>query len=196
MTTGAIAVVSVTSSFLTPRPPLILPKHSPLSLSTSRHPHFAEASTSLSKMAAFNSDDLVFNGRADASRSQSRPGAKSIDLIFEHAAADRMSTKKLVEQLKSTDGGIAPGTRMRQSLWINRFDGLRTAWVQDLTYSFTGGNVTRFFAAIMHASVAHPLSRASADLKTAKLSLHSDKTAPQRSSVVRGLTVLDRKSVV
>ena len=60
-------------------------------------------------MAAFNSDDLVFNGRADASRSQSRPGAKSIDLIFEHAAADRMSTKKLVEQLKSTDGGIAPG---------------------------------------------------------------------------------------
>lgn len=190
MTTGAIAVVSVTSSFLTPRPPLILPKRSPLSLSTSIHPHFAEALTFFSKMTAFDSDDLVSSDRPGASRSQSRPDAKSIDLIFGHAAADRMSTKKLVKQLESTDGGVVPGTRMRQSLWINRLDGLRTAWVQDLTYPFTGGNVIRVFAAIMHAYVAHPLSRASADLKTAKLSLHRDKTVRQNSSVVRGLTVL------
>ena len=112
-------------------------------------------------MVAFNSDDLEFSDRPDASPSQSsRPGARSTEQIFEHAAADRVSTKKLVKQLTFTDGGVAPTTRMRQSLWSNHFDGMRIAWGQDLTKSFTGENIIRFFVATVRTYVIHPQSGA------------------------------------
>jgi len=112
-------------------------------------------------MVAFNPDDPVFSDCPGAIPSQSsRPGVRSIEQIFQHAAADRVSTGKLVKRLRFTDGGVAPNTRMRQSLWINRFDIMRTAWGQDLTNSFTGEDIILFFAATMRTYIVHPRSGA------------------------------------
>lgn len=80
-------------------------------------------------MDDYNSDDLVFSDREE-SPSRSRIGERSVRLIFENAAADRVATKKLVRQLQFTDGGISPGIRMNQSLWVKRLDSMRTAWGQ------------------------------------------------------------------
>lgn len=103
-------------------------------------------------MAAFNSDGLDFSDRED-SPSHARVGAKSIQLIFEHAAADRVTSKKIVKQLKFSDGGIAPGTRLSQSLWMNRFDSLWTAWGQDVTQPYNIDDIIRFFVAIIRKSL-------------------------------------------
>jgi hypothetical protein len=102
-------------------------------------------------MADFDSDDLDFSDREE-SPSRSRIGQKSVQLIFEHAAADRVATKKLVRQLQFTDGGIAPKSRINQSLWVKRLDSMRTAWGQNTSEPFSGEDLIRFFAAILRKS--------------------------------------------
>jgi len=117
----------------------------------------------ISKMADFDSDDLVFSDPAEPSPSRARIGEKSIQRIFQDATADRVTTKKLVKQLQYSDGGIAPGTRYLQTLWVRRFESARQAWGQDINKPYGSDDLIRFFAAIIRkpniSSASHTLGR-------------------------------------
>ena len=111
-------------------------------------------------MADYDSDDLEFSDPPEPSPSLARVGAKSIQRIFEDAASDRVSTKKLVRQLQFLDGGISPSSRFMQTLWVRRLESLRQAWGQDINKPYSGDDLIRFFAAIMRKSkTSYPRSR-------------------------------------
>ena len=97
----------------------------------------------------FNSDDLVFSDPPEPSPFRARVGEKSIQRIFEDAASDRVSTKKVVKQLQFLDGGIAPTTVLSRALWVRRLESLRQAWGQDVNKPYSGDDLIRFFTAII-----------------------------------------------
>jgi hypothetical protein len=103
-------------------------------------------------MADFNSDDLIFSDGHQSSPSRAGIGAKSIQRIFEDAASDRRTSKKVVKQLKFTHGGQSPAARVQQTLWVRRLESLRQAWNQNVDEPFTGDDLIRFFAAIIRES--------------------------------------------
>ena len=63
-------------------------------------------------MADFDSDDLQFS-EVELPERNSKAGQKSIDQIFDRAAADRISSKRVVKQLQFGRG--APSTRAHQT---------------------------------------------------------------------------------
>ncbi|TKA38536.1 hypothetical protein B0A54_09471 [Friedmanniomyces endolithicus] len=66
-------------------------------------------------MANNNSDDLVFSDPPSSPSRNSRAGEKSIGQICEHAAADRISSKRTVKQLQFGRGVLT--SRRYQHLW-------------------------------------------------------------------------------
>jgi hypothetical protein len=96
----------------------------------------------------FNSSEVEFEPRAVDPR-YLRAGQKSIDAIIAGATADRLSTKRTVQQLQFGTTG-APGTRYLQNLWVNRFNAFRQESLrQNTTTLFTGDDLIRFFDAII-----------------------------------------------
>jgi len=110
-------------------------------------------------MAAFNSDDLIFSdAQPFSSPSRARAGEQSIQRIFQDATADRITSKKVVKQLKFTHGGLSPSCRMQHSLWVRRFEATRTAWGQDVSEPYSGDDLMRFFVAIIRKLILQCLT--------------------------------------
>lgn len=97
----------------------------------------------------FNSSDLEFEPPTTSKQAAFR-GQASIDLIIKNAHADRISSKKTIQQLEFGHG--APSTRAHQTLWINRFNAYRQhSLKQSLSTPFTGDDMLRFFDATIGA---------------------------------------------
>ena len=80
-------------------------------------------------MADYDSDELQFS----EPECNSKAGQKSIDQIFERAAEDRISSKRVVKQLQFGRG--APSSRGHQTLWIRRV-GLASAMPRDVMATY------------------------------------------------------------
>lgn len=157
-------------------------------------------------MADFNSDELEFSDPVLSSPAK-RAGQRSIEQIFEDAQKDRISSKRVVAQLRFSSG--APSTRMQQSLWVRRLEAFREALGQDVTRPYTGDDLIRFFASILrkspsrwcthlHNVMAHgtqlctPLLAAenTANATPAKMSGPSNKPAPNVNTIITGVKIL------
>ncbi|KAI6788227.1 hypothetical protein KC361_g9166 [Hortaea werneckii] len=81
--------------------------------------------------------------------------------------------KAAAQMLQYSDGGIAPGTRYLQTLWVRRFESAGQAWGQDINKPYGSDDLIRFFAAIIPKMVSP-----------------GDKTVPQKSTILRGLGIV------
>lgn len=94
--------------------------------------------------AHFNSSDIEFEAAVSKRPAGRFDGQASIDLIVQHAAEYRLSSKKVSRQLQFSFG--APSTRRQQSLWITRFEAFRIhALKQSLDTPYTSEDLIRFF---------------------------------------------------
>ena len=103
-------------------------------------------------MADSNSDDCGVS-ETEQSLPLSTRGQKSIDLIFENAVADRISSKTVVKHLQFSRGD--PKLLARQELWVRRFEVFRRVTLRkDLSVPYTGDELIRFFHVIIRESIA------------------------------------------
>lgn len=93
-----------------------------------------------------NSSDLEFE--PPPSKTSGRdPGQASIAQIIQNASNDRLTTKRTVKQLQFGCG--APGTRVQQELWVNRFNAFQEFTLKKpLTEPFNGDDLLRFFDSV------------------------------------------------
>jgi len=68
----------------------------------------------------FNSSDLEFEARPDP---YANAGMRSIQAIIDHAAEDRIESKKFSKTLTHAQG--SPKTEYMTALWMNRFMAFR-----------------------------------------------------------------------
>lgn len=96
--------------------------------------------------ANFRSDDLEFD--PPSPDANARAGQRSLDLMFENAEPDRISSKRVVKRLQFGNG--APSTRGQQSRWVRRFNYFREVTLkQDTSLPFTAEDMIRFFSQIL-----------------------------------------------
>lgn len=107
----------------------------------------------------FNSSDVEF---APASpKLPTHLGKKSIEKIIEDAGEDRLTSKRTAKQLAFGHGAI--GTRLMQSLWVQRFEAFRKHTLKKGSDNpFSGDDLLRFFDSIIRKSL-HYLSLSRCD---------------------------------
>jgi len=117
----------------------------------------------------FNSSDIEFE--PTLVKGQKKRGQRSIQEIIEHAAEDRISSKKAIKSLEFGRG--APGTVQTAQLWVQRFNAFRQSTLRKpIDLPFTGDDLLRFLDVII--GKLRPNSR--------------DKPVPSSEHIVHGFT--------
>lgn len=93
---------------------------------------------------ALNSSDFEFDPPTPTkARLNKLYGLESIRQLTENATELRRQSKRTAKQLTYAHG--APGSQIRQNLWVQRFESFRGQVLkQDLAVPFTGEDVLRF----------------------------------------------------
>ena len=101
----------------------------------------------------FNSSDIKFS---DPPLDRwANVGAKSVEAIINHAAEDRIASKKMWKELKFVRG--RPGTQYRHDLWFRRIETFRehVLHVKYVTLDYSSQNI--LMAASILEQVRDPL---------------------------------------